>query len=935
MDRSSAHPALDEVNVLTAGLLATVRKLNEIATEEGSPIQASRKLVEIRDAVSDIASLQRTIGAYDEATKGVPHIAFIGQFNAGKSSLINALTRDNLRAVGENATDKVVTVISHPRNAEKSADTFTFRSLGVQPQSAESTFLDGLNLVDTPGTGDEELLHTLVREFLPICDWIVLVTPNTHAFDLTESQLLTVLAEKLREIPLALVVTRASNLLDQEDRSKFKPSVVADRRASLTKVYTEKFPGIPFRDTYFFFVSNHEQSDHAAPVDWRAVADAPGIHEVREALRTLPIDLRNAHGAKIKLFSRWCRERAASMWLFLSDLDQDLRDLIARVEDTRKRFEESYSDGNERFQRTWNQASLTISELKTEVATARQKTAVATAREDVRVATLANTAVEFSPSEKDEVRSITNEVVNDVRSEARQRLERYRSDLIAWAKSADIKWTDEFPLAPATVPKPVPVAETTRIAKERAASLLHRKGEDDGKAVTSAMADSQQRLKRFVDDAIPPSETDRLLKAEQRRATEFRQALHDELPKILQQIGDYQNLVFVKDVYDLISRTGFSGALGTVLDDRKPDPDGMALKIEASIFSTAVRSDARDPSRTRMRQATKDFEDYATIDQQVRDRLDQIDSDIEKLMSEMQKHVKRSTPARAVGAIERWAIEVREQDAHQVQAIKDKFLGVLKGIHVEAQRDLEAARDQNAARRRSGVWKGVVFGISVATLLSAVAYFQIVKPFDSEWNTHALSFVIGIVSTVFYEVGRSVLSPPEKVEARSKAEILKLARENAESRLNKMQIEFQAFEDKARDDARQRFEQSLLDDVRRLAQEFRDMHAELSQRLAAIAANLDRSRGNLFDSFDAFLDEMARWYTGNEQNRDAIKQLLDGQKNETIDKALKLFRDRQVAVATYMSKIESLFTADEFKSTVDAERRARTSGQNLLDGRRP
>lgn len=117
-----------------------------------------------------------------------PHIAFFGRTNAGKSSLLNAVTGQNLALVSEvkgTTTDPV------------------YKTMELLP-------LGPVVLIDTPGYDDEgelgELRIKKTKEVLNRCDIAVLVTDAVTGMGRCETELAALFSEK--EIPYVIVYNK-------------------------------------------------------------------------------------------------------------------------------------------------------------------------------------------------------------------------------------------------------------------------------------------------------------------------------------------------------------------------------------------------------------------------------------------------------------------------------------------------------------------------------------------------------------------------------------------------------------------------------------------------------------------------------------------------------------------------------------------------------
>jgi len=122
-----------------------------------------------------------------------------GEFNAGKSTLINALLGEKVLASGALPTTDTVQVLAYGGNDENEAnDDGTTGTLTSQQQSGSTVFylhpsalLKDLTLIDTPGTNAVHIDHTkLTQRLLPVADIILFVTSADRPFPDSERKLL-------------------------------------------------------------------------------------------------------------------------------------------------------------------------------------------------------------------------------------------------------------------------------------------------------------------------------------------------------------------------------------------------------------------------------------------------------------------------------------------------------------------------------------------------------------------------------------------------------------------------------------------------------------------------------------------------------------------------------------------------------------------------
>ena len=129
-----------------------------------------------------MASLQKAILQLDELFL----IVVAGEFNAGKSALINALLGQKVLAEGTTPTTSRVTLIKW---GELPAEQLVDESFTVYTYPLP--LLKELNIVDTPGTNAIIRHHEkLTDEFVPRSDLVLFVTSADHPLTESERQFL-------------------------------------------------------------------------------------------------------------------------------------------------------------------------------------------------------------------------------------------------------------------------------------------------------------------------------------------------------------------------------------------------------------------------------------------------------------------------------------------------------------------------------------------------------------------------------------------------------------------------------------------------------------------------------------------------------------------------------------------------------------------------
>jgi small GTP-binding protein len=111
-------------------------------------------------------------------------VVVIGEFNAGKSTFINALLGDTLLPMGITPTTEVIELI---RYAETTNHKPEMRSDGIREWAHPNTGASGVALVDTPGVGSVFQKHEkTAKAFLHRSDLVIFVVSAKRAFAETE-----------------------------------------------------------------------------------------------------------------------------------------------------------------------------------------------------------------------------------------------------------------------------------------------------------------------------------------------------------------------------------------------------------------------------------------------------------------------------------------------------------------------------------------------------------------------------------------------------------------------------------------------------------------------------------------------------------------------------------------------------------------------------
>ncbi|GAB4575449.1 MAG: dynamin family protein [Anaerolineae bacterium] len=191
-----------------------------------------RLLVELGDVLARISSegeqdRQRLREVADDLRNMFYMVVVVGEFNAGKSSFINALLQDELLPTGITPTTEVIELIKHGDQASRRPE---MRPDGVRVWTHPNVGGPGVVLVDTPGTGSVFVKHEQVaRNFLHRSDLVIFLMSAKHAFAETDRLYLELLRSYGKKV---VVVVNQIDLLaprEQADVRRFVQAQIEQR----------------------------------------------------------------------------------------------------------------------------------------------------------------------------------------------------------------------------------------------------------------------------------------------------------------------------------------------------------------------------------------------------------------------------------------------------------------------------------------------------------------------------------------------------------------------------------------------------------------------------------------------------------------------------------------------------------------------------------
>jgi predicted GTPase len=162
---------------------------------------------------NQLKRLSNSLEQYTNKNISLFYVGFLGSYSSGKSSTINSLldlwNTDKERASSNNPTDSFITLLTNEKNQN---DVFTFSREGALTIRTNANFhlnfLNTIVIMDTPGSGDPNIVESIVRDSLPLCDLIIYTLNATAPFTDIDKPFLEAQQKKLNNIPLFFVLTR-------------------------------------------------------------------------------------------------------------------------------------------------------------------------------------------------------------------------------------------------------------------------------------------------------------------------------------------------------------------------------------------------------------------------------------------------------------------------------------------------------------------------------------------------------------------------------------------------------------------------------------------------------------------------------------------------------------------------------------------------------
>ena len=293
-----------------------------------------------RLAITDLQTLLSRLDASENDLKdlktalrdleGIFMLVVVGEYNAGKSSLLNALLGQKVMLEGVTPTTDRVTIVTYgvePKNIEES--TMILRREFPAP------ILRDLAFVDTPGTNAVIKKHQELTEgFVPRADLVLFVTSADRPFTESERGFLELIGSWGKKI--VIVVNKLDILEEAEERQKVLDFVREQARLNLG--VTPQVFGVEAKRAF----RAKQDGDRAALADTGLPELEHHIETTLAASERLKLKLLNPLGVSLHVAERYHSVVKSRLGLLEDDrktLDEVDRQLEQYDRDMRREFE--------------------------------------------------------------------------------------------------------------------------------------------------------------------------------------------------------------------------------------------------------------------------------------------------------------------------------------------------------------------------------------------------------------------------------------------------------------------------------------------------------------------------------------------------------------------------------------------------------------------
>ncbi len=305
---------------------------HELLVEERKVLGEVRETLVASDvAAEDLRTLSNSISQLDELFL----LVVVGEFNAGKSALINALLGESLLDEGVTPTTSRINLIRFGEDTIRTP---------VDDATEELTYpaplLRDLTIVDTPGTNALDRRHeAITAEFVPRSDLVVFVTSADRPFSESER----VFLERIRQWgkKVVVVLNKVDILISGEEVEQVE-TYIADHSRELLDMTPPVFP-LSARRAELATASGDAEALQASGLPEFEVY----LHDTLDESGRVALKLGNPLGVASNLLDQYESQTAEQLGLLSEDLrtiDDITRQLESYAEDIDREFRFRLSD---------------------------------------------------------------------------------------------------------------------------------------------------------------------------------------------------------------------------------------------------------------------------------------------------------------------------------------------------------------------------------------------------------------------------------------------------------------------------------------------------------------------------------------------------------------------------------------------------------------
>jgi small GTP-binding protein len=305
--------------------ILTAEAERQLARARGLLAELGDALARVPPTAADLAALRDSVRQLDDFFL----LVVVGEFNAGKSAFINALTGARVLEEGVTPTTARIQLLRHGDHVADEVD-----ASGIRMVTAPVDLLRDVHIVDTPGTNAIIREHErLTRDFVPRADLVLFVTSADRPFTETERAFLDVIRDWGKKI---LLVVNKVDILGQPGELEQVLTFVREAAARALGTTPDVFP-VSARLAW--------RAKHGEPDVWEASGFAlleRAILATLESGSRFRLKIASPLGVGDALARRYdavASERLALLAADVTALDDIERQLVLYQQDLAKGFE--------------------------------------------------------------------------------------------------------------------------------------------------------------------------------------------------------------------------------------------------------------------------------------------------------------------------------------------------------------------------------------------------------------------------------------------------------------------------------------------------------------------------------------------------------------------------------------------------------------------